>query len=175
MRMPGSKQDDGYTLIEALIALVILAVGLVGLIGLQGSALRMNSKNRLTIIGKDILVSEIERIMPLSNLELRTKTKVGDNDNRTGLASPYNGPLFSGVDTNIPTGYDYIRWKGVAKSLVVENSGNSGEVAHYLVKIAIDKKYLLQDVLARGQITVYWPVQKRGLDFLETTFFIERK
>ena len=37
------KNEDGYTLIEVLIALTIFAVGLLAVAGMQTSAIRMNS------------------------------------------------------------------------------------------------------------------------------------
>ena len=37
------KKEDGYTLIEVLIALTIFAVGLLAVAGMQTSAIRMNS------------------------------------------------------------------------------------------------------------------------------------
>lgn len=174
MKNPAVKQV-GFSLLETMIAMVVLAVGLVGLIGLQSATLRMNQKSRLAEVGRDILVSEIERIMPLSNLELKNQTKVGDQNLRTGLPSPYKDTLFSGVDAATPAEYDYVRWSGLTRTLLEDDTGNSGFHASYVVKIAIDEKYLLQDVLARGQVTVYWPDSTRGVDFLQTTFFIERK
>ena len=41
--MGTSKKEDGYTLIEVLIALTIFAVGLLAVAGMQTSAIRMNS------------------------------------------------------------------------------------------------------------------------------------
>jgi type II secretory pathway pseudopilin PulG len=171
------QNNKGFTLIEATVAFVVLAIGLIALLSLQGAALRMNDKNQIAEIGKDILVSEIDQIMPLSNLQLRTPTNVGQADTRAALNSPYTAApysTFTGVDTT-PSGFDYIRFNAVSRSILNDAAGTSGKTINYLVKISIDKKYLLQDVLARGRVTVYWPVTKRGLDFLETTFYVQRK
>ena len=167
--------QKGFSLVEVLVALVILAIGLIALVGMQGSALRMNQRNMLAEVGKDILVSEIDKIIPLSNLELHTPSNVGDSDSRAALGSPYSSALFSGVDDSTPAHFDYVRWRGVSRSISEDNSGDSGAQIDYVVKISIDEKYLLQDVLARGQVTVYWPSSVRDVDFLETTFFTQRK
>ena len=176
MRIPGLNQK-GFSLVETMVALVILAIGLVALVGLQTSALRLSQSNKKADLSKSILVSEIEKIMTLSNLELQTSSNVGDGDSLTALGVPYNTAQFGTADTTVPTGYDYVRWRGVSRTLIRDDSsgGGGGASEHFLVKIAIDEKYLLQDVLARGQMTVYWPVSVRGLDFQETTFFIQRK
>ena len=42
-QMEKLKKEDGYTLIEVLIALTIFAVGLLGVAAMQTSAIRMNS------------------------------------------------------------------------------------------------------------------------------------
>jgi type IV pilus assembly protein PilV len=51
------KKEDGYTLIEVLIALTIFAVGLLAVAGMQISAIRMNSTagnlTNLSIWGMD--------------------------------------------------------------------------------------------------------------------------
>jgi len=170
-----SKNQYGFTIVETMVSLVILAIGLIALIGLQSTTMRMSHKNRVADIGKTILVSEIDSIMPLSNFQLQNKANVGDADARTALPDPYKGTLFAKADVTVPAGYDYVRWRGIARTSIADDSSNNGAELYFLVKIAIDKKYLLQDVLARGQVTVYWPDATRGVDFLQTTFFIQRK
>lgn len=174
MKTFGMNQK-GFSLVETMVALVVLAIGLLALVGLQTSALRMSQSNKTADVSKSILVSEIEEIMTMSNLELRTQTNVGDQGTRAALGAPYSGALFSTADTTVPAGYDYVRWRGVSRTLVRDDAGVGAAAQDFLVKIAIDEKYLLQDVLARGQMTVYWPDSVRGLDFLETTFFTQRK
>lgn len=174
MRIYGMNQK-GFSLVETMVALVVLAIGLLALVGLQTSSLRLSQSNKKADVSKSILVSEIEEIMTLSNLELQTQTNVGDQSTRAALGAPYNGALFATADTTVPAGYDYVRWRGISRTLVRDDASVGGVAQDFLVKIAIDEKYLLQDVLARGHVTVYWPVSVRGLDFLETTFFTQRK
>jgi len=169
------RNQKGFSLVETMVALVVLAIGLLALVGLQTSALRMSQSNKKADVSKSILVSEIEEIMTLSNLQLQTQTNVGDQGSRAALGAPYSGALFATADTTIPAGYDYVRWRGISRTLIRDDASGGGAAQDFLVKIAIDEKYLLQDVLARGQMTVYWPVSVRGLDSLETTFFTQRK
>lgn len=168
--------QEGFSLLETMIALVILAIGLVSLLGLQSTALRTNQRNQLAEIGKDILVSEIDRIMPLTNTELQTQANVGQQNTQGALGAPYNGTTFNnGVDSATPADYDYVRWSGVSRTLIEGEDGTAGASLDYVVKIAIDERYLLQDVLARGQVTVYWQAPPRGVDSLQATFFTQRK
>jgi type IV pilus assembly protein PilV len=43
IQMETSKKENGYTLIEVLIALTIFAVGMLAVAGMQTSGIRMNS------------------------------------------------------------------------------------------------------------------------------------
>jgi prepilin-type N-terminal cleavage/methylation domain-containing protein len=181
------SSQRGFTLLETLVALIILTIGIISLIGLQSASLRLNQKNQLANVAKDILTSEIDKILPLSNLQLRETTNtgasnfVGQQTSIAALGSPFTDPPFSStanpitVDTSVPTNFDYVRWSGIKRSLLADEQGAFGKTFPFLVKIAIDEKYLLQDILARGRITVYWPSAKRGVDFIETTFYTQRK
>lgn len=58
-RPPGGGTNDGFTLLEVLIALLILSVGLLGIAGLQLTSLRSNNsaylRSQATILAYDIL------------------------------------------------------------------------------------------------------------------------
>ena len=59
------KKQDGFTLIEVLIALTIFAVGLLAIAAMQTSAIRMNSTgNRLTELST-VGIEEFEQLMSL--------------------------------------------------------------------------------------------------------------
>jgi type IV pilus assembly protein PilV len=59
------KKQDGFTLIEVLVALTIFAVGLLAIAALQTSAIRMNSTgNRLTELST-LSIDVLENLMSL--------------------------------------------------------------------------------------------------------------
>ena len=174
-------RTDGFSLVETLVAMTILAIGLISLIALQGMAFKLNNKNQILEVAQNILESEIDKVMSLTNLELKynivhANNTIGVSDTRAALGSPYDTSPFdqTGIDT-IPTGFDYVRWAGYSKILTRDKDNKKGSRYYFLVKTAIDEKFLLQDILARGQITVYWPSTARKLDYIQTTFFIQRK
>jgi type IV pilus assembly protein PilV len=59
------KKQDGFTLIEVLVALTIFAVGLLAIAAMQTSAIRMNSTgNRITEIST-VSIDRLENLMSL--------------------------------------------------------------------------------------------------------------
>jgi len=66
------KQQDGFTLIEVLIALTIFAVGLLAIAAMQTSAIRMNATgNQLTELST-VGIHKFEELMslPVTNAQL---------------------------------------------------------------------------------------------------------
>ena len=71
------KKQDGFTLIEVLIALTIFSVGLLAIAALQTSAIRMNSTgNRLTELST-VGIDKFENLMslPYTNAQLAVGTQ----------------------------------------------------------------------------------------------------
>ena len=70
------KKQDGFTLIEVLIALTIFSVGLLAIAAMQTSAIRMNSTgNRLTELST-VGIEKFEQLMslPSTNAQLAAGT-----------------------------------------------------------------------------------------------------
>jgi type IV pilus assembly protein PilV len=93
------KKQDGFTLIEVLIALTIFSVGLLAIAALQTSAIRMNSTgNRLTELST-LGIDRLENLMSL----------------------PYTDPLLAVggpyTDPTPPVGYT-VNWNVVQDPLV---------------------------------------------------------
>ena len=96
------KKQDGFTLIEVLVALTIFAVGLLAIAALQTSAIRMNSNgNRLT----EISTLGIDRMEYLMSLPY--------TDPQLAVGGPY-------TDLNPPAGYTVI-WT-VVQDILVTNA-----------------------------------------------------
>ncbi len=174
---PTPISEKGFSLLEVLIGLLVLAVALSGLIGMQMTALRLNNANLEQDVARDVLQRVIDETKILSNPELRVENKSnllsGGADALTDLATKYQ---MSGIDTSLPSGsgYDFTRWIGYSETTM------SGGVRDYTVKLDVDEQYLLQDVLARAQVTAYWRPQgasmsARLVDMMHLVFFIERK
>ncbi len=172
---PTPIDEKGFSLIEVLVSLLILAVALSGLIGMQVTALRLNNANLELDMARDVLLRVIDEVKTLSNPELRVANKSnllsGGEDNFTDLATDYQ---LTGIGTSTPSGYDFTRWIGVSETTM------SGGVRDFTVKLDVDEQYLLQDVLARAQVSAYWRPQgesmsARTVDSMQLVFFIQRK
>jgi type IV pilus assembly protein PilV len=103
---PGNvlKKQDGFTLIEVLVALTIFAVGLLAIAALQTSAIRMNSTgDRLTEIST-LGIDKYEELMSLPF-----------TDPQLAVGGPYTDP-------NPPAGYT-VRWT-VVQDILVANTKN---------------------------------------------------
>jgi type IV pilus assembly protein PilV len=95
------KKQDGFTLIEVLIALTIFAVGLLAIAAMQTSAIRMNSTgNRITELST-LGIDRMENLMslPYTNPQL-------------AVGGPYTDP-------NPPAGYT-ANWTVVQDTLVTK-------------------------------------------------------
>ncbi|MGA7146203.1 MAG: prepilin-type N-terminal cleavage/methylation domain-containing protein [Desulfobacterales bacterium] len=96
------KKQDGFTLIEVLVALTIFAVGLLAIAVMQTSAIRMNfTGNRLTELST-LGIDKYEELMSLPY-----------TDPQLAVGGPYTDP-------NPPAGYT-VRWT-VVQDILVANT-----------------------------------------------------
>jgi type IV pilus assembly protein PilV len=65
------KSEEGFTLIETMIALVVLSIGLIALAGLQISAIRGNTLSKRMTTAVSIANARVEQIknMPYANIQ----------------------------------------------------------------------------------------------------------
>ena len=62
MKGPTMHKENGFTLIEVLIAILVLSIGLLGVAGLQTTAIRGNTFSRDTTTGTQLAEEMVERI-----------------------------------------------------------------------------------------------------------------
>ncbi len=86
-------REQGFTLLEAVVAIAILTIGLMGTAAAVTFALELSSISRNVTSGKLLVVATIEEIESLRNskrLDFPQIENVGNVDN-TGALNPFNG------------------------------------------------------------------------------------
>src|SRR5215213_1284398 len=90
------KKQDGFSLIEAVVAIFIMTVGLIGTAAALGYAIHYGSISRNVTAAKSIIFAQIEEVEALRNsrrLDFKQIANVGGVDNTNTPAS------FSGFST----------------------------------------------------------------------------
>ena len=112
------KSEEGFTLIETIVALVVLSVGLVALAGLQISTIRGNTLSKRMTTAVSIANARVEQIknMPYADIQSESSTQVIEsNMNFTRQVTVANdNPL-----TNTKTVNVTVTWKNGSKSYTV--------------------------------------------------------
>ncbi len=88
-----TKDESGFTMIEAVIAIFILTIGLMGTAAAIIYALQFGAISRNVSSAKSIVVATIEEVEALRNarrLDFKQVANVGNVDN-TGSPNPFNG------------------------------------------------------------------------------------
>lgn len=116
---PSRSGDDGFTLLEGMLAAVVLAIGLLALAGMQGISLGRNvDANELTL-ATNLAADMVERIQ----FNRRNAIIYNNIDTLTASTNP---------TVNIMASGDYIQWQtrlqqsrlpGVQGRVVVTNTG----------------------------------------------------
>lgn len=87
------KRQDGFTLIEAVVAILIITIGLIGTAAAFTYALEFTTISRNVSSAKSLIVASIEEIESLRNsrrLDFKQIANVG-NVNNTNTPNPFNG------------------------------------------------------------------------------------
>jgi type II secretory pathway pseudopilin PulG len=93
LKKPDSKNENGFTLIEAVIAILIITVGLIGTAGAITYALEYSTISKNATNAKQVATSMIEQIESLRNtrrLAFRQIANVGSVDN-TDTVNTFTG------------------------------------------------------------------------------------
>ena len=74
------KHEDGFTLIEVLVAIVVLSIGLLGVAAMQVTAIRVNSSSNTLTQATNVAQDQLERLMvlPFNHADLQDAIP-GDN------------------------------------------------------------------------------------------------
>ena len=115
---PTVKSEEGFTLIEIMIALVVLSIGLIALAGLQMSAMRGNTLSKRMTTAVSIANARIEQIknMPYANIQSESSTQITEsNMTFTRQVTVSNDiPVANTKTVNVT-----VTWKNGAKSHTV--------------------------------------------------------
>jgi type IV pilus assembly protein PilV len=118
--------EEGFTLVEIMIALVVLSVGLVALAGLQISAIRGNAFSKRMTTAVSVANTRIEQIknMPYANIQPESSTQITEsNINFTRQVTvTNNSPLPNTKTVNVT-----VTWKEGSKSFTVPISTVIGQ------------------------------------------------
>jgi type IV pilus assembly protein PilV len=110
--------EEGFTLVEIMIALVVLSIGLIALAGLQVSAIRGNVFSKRMTTAVSVATERIEQIKntPYENIQSESSTQVtASNMNFTRQVTvTNNSPLVNTKTVNVA-----VTWKDGSKSFTV--------------------------------------------------------
>ena len=110
--------EEGFTLVEIMIALVVLSVGLVALAGLQISAIRGNSFSKRMTTAVFVATERIEQIknMPYANIQSESSSQVTASNMSfmRQVTVTNNSPLANTKTVNVT-----VTWNDGSKSFTV--------------------------------------------------------
>jgi type II secretory pathway pseudopilin PulG len=107
-RKNNKKTQDGFTLIEAVVAILIITIGLIGTAAAITYALEFTTISRNVSSAKSLIVASIEEVESLRNsrrLDFKQISNVGSVDN-TNVPNRFNGFSTGFKDVSLNPGPD---------------------------------------------------------------------
>lgn len=96
-------REDGFTIVELMVALVVLAVGLLPLFSMMGQGMSGINRGKVNTIATQIAQEQVEKI------RMMTYNNIGlTGGNPPGTISPYESVTKSGVDFTIQRSVDWV-------------------------------------------------------------------
>ncbi len=138
-----NNRQDGFTLIETLIAMVIFTIGILGLFGMQAAAIKNNLAANNITIGSTWAMNQVELLLGLNYVDTRM--------NETGLCSsladwsnlPNDNKITDPSNSGIPPVYT-VYW-AVAKDCTLTDIDNAGaekneqKPKHLRITVTVDR------------------------------------
>ena len=163
--MPGNtqtqgKRQQGFTLLEVLIALLVLAIGLLGLAALQTTGLRSNTmattRTHATQLAYDI--ADRMRANVAGSYATGTNNFVIDTPNGYGLANCSSAP----TDSTIQANDDLITWCSAVTNMLPGGDAKITQTIDAGVDKAVGTPVGALDDVVSYEVTVYWDEARTG-------------
>lgn len=152
-----STHDDGFTLLEVLVAMLLLMIGMFAWMQLQLVAIKVNEASKMLMMAQDKVSQELEQIKTIGYIGIKsntvlTNTSFGYSSLLSSVLPAANYQL-SEIDISCNAPAAYCVYKGLQVDKVV-----NGTIIkyNYTVKLAIDPGYLSYPEIAKVDATVYW-------------------
>lgn len=144
-RLSNNSRQQGFTLLEVMIALVIFSIGLLGLAGLQAGGLRSNTQAQLRTIAVIQAYDMADRIRANRRGVVDGEYNALDDTNPTA-----GNCITNACDAAQMATYDYYEWVKTTQSVLPSGHG------------------IVSSNLANGvrlfTVTVMWDEERTGVD-----------
>ncbi len=149
--------QNGFTLLELLVAMLLLTIGMFAWMQLQIAAIKVSDASKNLMNAQNKISQEFEQIKTIGYGGIKDSTVLTNasfnySNLLTGLSSSYQS---TGIDSNCNAPATYCVFKGLSSSKRIKN--NTVTVKnYYAVKLAVNPGYLSYPEIAQVTATVYW-------------------